>query len=130
MMKIYKIETVDTGSGIIKYTILTTQNNIYDIVICFVYLEKINAIHPGIIFIRETMRLVGGYTYINPKYLYLKEMISSPFAFDETDYTRFLKEQFPELTTFSDTILDYIDKYCGIYKPTIAYDFERAKASP
>ena len=129
-MKIYKIETVDTGSELIKYTILATQNNIYDIAICFAYLEKVNVIHPGIIFIRETMRLVGGYTYINPKYLYLKEVISSPFASDETDHMMFLKEQFPELTTFSDTILDCIDEYCGIYKPAITYDFERAKASP
>lgn len=128
-MKIYKMETDDTESGIIKYTILARQD-IYDTTICFAYLEDINTIHPGIIFMREVMHLIGEYIYINPKYLFLKNVVSSPFEFDETAYIKFLKEHFHYLTTFSDTVLNYIDEYCGIYKPTVIYDFERVKANP
>ena len=127
-MKNIEVKTNNISDGMIEYNILANIDA-FEVSICFLYLENINVIHPGVIFIRNIMTMLGGYIYTNSNYIFLNRSIS-PLAFEESDYITSLKKQFPEFTTFSETILGYIDKYCKLHKPTVIYDFERVKANP
>ena len=65
----------------------------------------------------------GGYLYKNNTFIFNKQRVTYTCGKYEDSV---LITKFSE---FTDDVLRYIDEYCGIYKPTIIYDFKRVKAN-
>ena len=124
-MRMFKMIVTQFSLNISYYCMIMDYKEVFDVGIHFLYYEQENIIHPDKIFIRDVRTMCGGYQYKNPSYI-----LSKNHNIESSRDMNYFKILCSEFNTFSDTVLRCIDEYCGIYKPTLIYDFERVKANP
>ena len=116
MMCLIGLEIKQLTYNIEEYYMRCRYGNL-DLGISFLYHNNYNIIIPDHIFFRDIRTLCGGIIYKNSKEEIYEKYINS------------WRENFPELSMFSDMILKYIDKYCGIYNPEIICDLDKVEVN-